>query len=86
MPDAEEEDDEDMEDEDDEQQPGEGADGQGKGKGNKKKNGEGGSWWPRESFVVKKETELEILVETDRAKLQEQYNLLVKDTQALLTL
>ena len=57
-----------------------------KSKGKKKTGGEGGSWWPREAFVIKKETELELLVDKDCTGLQEQYNLLLKETQALLAL
>ena len=42
-----------------------------------------GKWWPREAFVVKKEAEMQALIDKDEKGLKEQRDILVRDVQVV---
>ena len=44
---------------------------------------EKGKWWPRDAFVIKKETEMEGMLQKDEKALKEQHELLLKDVQVV---
>ena len=74
LPDEEDEDDEE-EDEDDEEEE--------EKKGTPDKPSTKGKWWPREAFVVKKETEMQGLIDKEEKGLKEQRDILVRDVQVV---